>query len=472
MLFSSNIFLFLFLPLVVLAYQVVPKKLKNTYLLLVSSFFYGWGSGWVLFLLLGSALISWAIGVWMEKADARWRLALLWAGIVFNLSLLLYFKYFNFFYENATAALAWLHVQLPPHAHILLPIGISFFTFQKITYTVEIYRRQQSALQNPIDVGTYWTLFPHLIAGPIVRYSDISHDLRDRTVTVDDFYEGIWLFCLGLSKKMLLANTLGEVADRIFNLPAKELDSPVAWLGAICYTFQIYYDFSGYSDMAIGMAKMFGFHFPENFRQPYLATSVQEFWKRWHITLTSFFRDFVYIPLGGNRKGPVRTYVNLITVFFLTGFWHGAAWSYIFWGLWHGFFMILERVFKERIRVPFQKALGWIWTMLVVMIGWIYFRTESMTNGTAYVKKMFTFVRTDPERFRYVDLGVYLQRDLIVWLVLASVFAFVPLSKFEFLYRDRPANYMARSVIALGLLLLSIVYLSSGTFNPFIYFRF
>ena len=307
-------------------------------------------------------------------------------AIAVNLVVLGVFKYANFFADNVNAVAA--AIGAPPLAfpHVLLPIGISFYTFHAISYVVDVYRRDASAQKSPVHAALYLLLFPQLIAGPIIRYRYIADQLEQRVVSLDDFAVGVRRFVIGLGKKVLIANTVAAPADKIFSMPLAELTPAHAWLGIVCYTLQIYFDFSGYSDMAIGLGRMFGFHFPENFRWPYVADTVQEFWRRWHISLSSWFRDYLYVPLGGNRVSPARMYANLVTVFFLCGLWHGASWNFVIWGLFHGSFLVVERLGLAAAIRRLWRPLRHVYLLLVVMIGWVFFRADTLPSAVAFLE--------------------------------------------------------------------------------------
>ena len=373
MLFSSPLFLFIFLPLVLCVNFILPSVLRNFFLLIVSLLFYAWGEGIVVIVMMISITFNYFAGVGISVTCRATAKVILVLAVILNILFLGYYKYLNFF-----AAMVPLFKPLMGHSSsIILPLGISFYTFHAISYLVDIYRKGLSAERNPVNLGLYIAFFPQLIAGPIVRYSDVAEQLHERNVDLLRFYDGTIRFIRGLAKKTIIANTLGLIADRVFELNGHDIPTSIAWLGIICYSFQIYYDFSGYSDMAIGLAKMFGFNFRENFDHPYAATSMQDFWRRWHISLSTWFRDYVYIPLGGNRVGNVRTYVNLMVVFILTGLWHGAAWNFVIWGLFHGFFLLLERTQTFRVErlPPFAIRL---YVVVVGMVGWVLFRSKSL----------------------------------------------------------------------------------------------
>jgi alginate O-acetyltransferase complex protein AlgI len=362
---------------------------------------------------------------------------------------------------------------------VLLPIGISFFTFHAISYVVDVYRRDATAQKSPVHAALYLLLFPQLIAGPIIRYRDIADQLARRVVSLDGFAYGIRRFVIGLAKKVLIANVVAGPADQIFAMPPGHLSAPYAWLGVLCYTLQIYFDFSGYSDMAVGLGRMFGFRFPENFRWPYISETVQEFWRRWHMSLSTWFRDYLYVPLGGNRVSPGRTYVNLVTVFFLCGLWHGASWTFVFWGLFHGTFLVLERLgLADRVK-SLWAPLRHVYLLLVVMIGWVFFRAETLAGAVAFLKAMAGLGATTPAAY---TLGWYLTPELGLALI-AGAIGSMPVVSALARWRDeavvattRPALQSlltATSVASLvALLVASVMQMAARTYNPFIYFRF
>jgi len=474
MLFSSPIFLFLFLPAVLLIYFLTPKRFKNYTLLVFSLFFYTWGEKELVILILLSTLVDYTSGLLISYGKRRLGL---YFSIGFNVSILLYFKYANFISGNLIGALEFLNMSSEnalQFSNIALPLGISFYTFQTMSYTIDVYRGQVKASKNFIDFATYVTLFPQLIAGPIVRYAVIEKELKNRTVTTSLFYEGVERFIIGLSKKMIIANNCALLADGVFNLPASESSAIIAWLGIIAYSFQIYFDFSGYSDMAIGLGKMFGFNFPENFNYPYIAKSIREFWRRWHITLSTWFRDYLYISLGGNRKGPWRTYIHLIIVFFITGLWHGASWTFVFWGLFHGMFLIIERVLENKhLKVP--ALLSHVYVIFVLNISWVFFRSDTMADSFQYIATMFNFsLQTNMEFLNY-----YLTKELI-FVLFAALILSTPIYKKVMYYTTHSTmtltNYTLFSPLkSIGLFMLLIIcftYIATDSYNPFIYFRF
>ncbi len=379
MVFSSIIFLWVLLPCILLLYYVSPKPFKNGILTVFSLFFYAWGEPRYVVLMIFSVLLNYGFGRLVEKfGKKRWLLALC---VALNLLILGYFKYYNFLAEVLNPLLRGFDIALPA-IQVTLPIGISFYTFQALSYVVDVYRGENQAQKNPLNMMLYISFFPQLIAGPIVKYHDIEEQIENRTVTLEGFSYGVKRFIFGLGKKVILANTFAEVVDAVYAYQAADVSQAMLWLTALLYMLQIYFDFSGYSDMAIGLGKMFGFTFIENFRLPYTATSIQDFWRKWHISLSSWFKEYVYIPLGGNRRGTARTYVNLWTVFLLTGIWHGAGWTFIFWGIYHGFFNVLERCFLGKwLKQEKFRPLAHIYAVFVVLIGWIFFRADTIRAG-------------------------------------------------------------------------------------------
>lgn len=484
MIFSSNIFLFLFLPLYLLVYFAadylsrkvlagrfpVKQVLTNAVLFGLSLFFYYWGSGKFVLIFILSIVANTLLGRWIHYSP-RHKLQLT-IGVVFNLSILLYFKYFNFFYDQLSFTLLHaFNLQLQPHDFIFLPVGISFYTFMAISYLVEVHQKKEKSA-SLLHFGTYLTLFPHLVAGPIVRYSELEAEIHNRRVNLPMFFEGVWRFSLGMGKKIILANNLGGVSDNIFALPASELTTPLAWIGVACYTLQIYFDFSGYSDMAIGLARFFGFHFPENFNQPYQSKSITEFWRRWHMTLSRWFKDYLYIGLGGNRKGPIRTYINLFLVFFLCGLWHGAAWTFVIWGMFHGILLVIERVLKHRFHIEPRGWTGNALTLFLVMIGWVFFRSNSFGQALDFLRAMFG--ASQLSGFQYFHLGYYLDAGLLTYFIIGWVVVLFPYDHFRRVWSVwRPATLaLAKGAVSLFILLIAVLMMSKMQFSPFIYFQF
>lgn len=500
MVFSTIIFLCVFLPIVIIGYYLVPKPAKNMFLLICSLFFYAWGEPVYVLIMLASIAYNYLFGMFIAntRQDKLWMII----SVVVNLLVLGVFKYSGFFIENIDKVIPnLLHVP-----DIALPIGISFYTFQGMSYCIDVYRDKEMVQKNPVNLALYIAMFPQLIAGPIVRYSDIRTELTGRSHNAEMFSEGAGRFIIGLSKKAILANTLGAVATNIMSEDLQTMGAGAAWIGAIFYTLQIYFDFSGYSDMAIGLGKIFGFHFSENFNYPYISKSIREFWRRWHISLSSWFRDYLYIPLGGSRRGNV--YLHLLIVFLATGIWHGAAWGFVLWGLWHGFFIIAERVVsnhknngsktKSEIQGPacIKKIRGWIYTMLVVVVGWVLFALVSVRKTAQYLMVMFGLQKN---AFVAYSPSYYLDKKTICIFVIALL-ACVPwkqvwrkwagndkaenekienekigndkLCKGNRTFAKTPAGMIGQKIVFLLLLGLCFVFIITGSYNPFIYFRF
>jgi alginate O-acetyltransferase complex protein AlgI len=476
MVFASPLFLFVFLPLTLAAFFIAPRRWRNAVLLAASLAFYAWGEAPYVALVLGSVVFNWWVGVRIAVADDRRargrRLALAITG---NLGTLAVFKYANFAAANVDAIAPVLGVGPLAWATIPLPLGISFFTFHAISYVVDVYKRNADAQRNVPTFALYILLFPQLIAGPIIRWRDIASQLVAREARLADFAYGVRRFILGLGKKTLIANTLGRTADTIFALPASEMTAPVAWLGLVCYTLQIYFDFSGYSDMAIGLMRMFGFRILENFNYPYVARSIREFWRRWHISLSNWFRDYLYVPLGGNRHGAWRAYRNLVIVFLLCGLWHGASWPFVLWGAWHGLFLVAERAGWERV-IARNALLGHAYALAAVMGGWVLFRCDTLAHAIGYYAALLG--RNDAPAALH-PLGQHLN-PLVVATLAAGVLFATPLARWIGAWRDRVASARGRGAIVLAadtvwlalVLVASATLLAAGTYNPFIYFRF
>ncbi len=444
--------------------------------------FFAWGGVSFTLILLISIVLNYIIGLKIQKQlNTKYGYWWLFAGVSINIIILGVFKYANFIIENINEILKIISIPKITNPHILLPIGISFYTFHSLSYLIDIYRRKTLAQRNIFDLSLYICMFSQLIAGPIIRYSDIWQQLWGRTHTLVKFSSGIERFLLGLGKKVLLANTFAVIADDIFNGKYTDMTALNAWLGIVCYSLQIYYDFSGYSDMAIGLGRMFGFEFLENFNFPYIAKSVKEFWRRWHISLSSFFRDYVYIPLGGSRAKVSRTYLNLLIVFFLTGFWHGANWSFVVWGLFHGFFMVIERLGFEKILAKTWKPIANIYTILVIMFAWVLFRSDTLTYALSYWKAMFNFKITDEQLslfYNYMNLELYIALAIAIPGALGFFHFIARLLKKQFstnLLFIRSISY-SFDILSLSfyaaILIICSLYLIAGTYNPFIYYRF
>ncbi len=475
MVFSSVIFLAYFFPLVFAIYFLLHNKIKNAFLLIASIIFYMWGAPKFIFAILGTTTLDFYLVKFLHQASSeRKRKLFLILSLCLNVGMLFYFKYCNFFIDNANSIL---HLFTNKQIHwtkIILPIGISFYTFESLTYVVDVYRRVHKPLNNFWQYQLYILLFPKLIAGPIIRYHEISDQITGRigNEKIEDVFSGFFRFVIGLSKKVFIANTMATMADSVFTTQISDLSTSYAWVGMFAYSFQIYFDFSGYSDMAIGMGKMLGFKFPENFDNPYTSGSITEFWRRWHITLGSWMKNYLYIPLGGNKvENKNRLYFNLWLVFLASGFWHGAAWTFVFWGAYHGLFLVLERRFLLDFYKKLGKIIPVIITFLIVAVGWVFFRVDSLSQGLAFIKKLILF------DFKIVY--IFITNEFIFFLILAIVFSFFTLSEVGKRVQERiyykkynTSGLVLGTLVALFLFMLCLGSLSSSTFNPFIYFRF
>lgn len=466
MVFSSLEFLFLYLPVTLIIYFAVPFRIRNLVLLAVSLLFYGWGEPLYVFLMAGTIVIDYAAGYILEKNRQKGRLIVALTVIV-NLLFLGFFKYYDFFIEN---------LRLIPGLSSLkplgltLPIGISFYTFQALSYVIDVYRGDAKVQKSLASFGAYVTLFPQLIAGPIVRYKDVDDQLREREHSVSLFASGLRTLIAGLSKKVLLANTAGAMWDTFSALPQNERTVFGAWLGIIFYSFQLYFDFSGYSDMAIGLGKMLGFKFLENFNYPYISRSITDFWRRWHISLSSWFREYLYIPLGGNRHGTLATYRNLFIVWLSTGFWHGASWNYLLWGLYYFILLACEKAFLLKLLSRLPRALGHIYSLFFIVIGWLLFVSEDIGAGFVYLGNMFG---------QGVGAGLagggflyQLLRNLPFILILAVASTPMPKKLFRKLYGRSSAFRWIGTAVAAALAVICVAFLVDSTYNPFLYFRF
>ncbi len=475
MLFSSLEFLYLYLPLTLLLYFVLPLRWRNAVLLAVSLIFYGWGEPVYLFLMVFTVAVDYAAGLLIERNVNRPRRARNWliVAVIVNLGLLAFFKYSTFLLDNLRTIPALSRL---PHFEISLPIGISFYTFQALSYVIDVYRREVTAQRSIVAFGTYVTLFPQLIAGPIVRYSDVDTQLTEREHSLTMVAGGARTFLCGLAKKVLLANTVGALWAVMRDTPTEQLTTAAAWLGVVCYTVQIYFDFSGYSDMAIGLGRMLGFRFPENFYYPMTARSVTDYWRRWHITLSSWFREYVYIPLGGNRCGKVRTYLNMLVVWTLTGLWHGASWNFVIWGLYFFVLLAVERAFLGRWLKKLPGAVGHIWTISVVVFSFYIFvfdgtlDTLSPSAAMSYLGVMFGQTGAG------IANGVFfyeLLRHLPLLLICAVGMTPFPKRVFWRVYeRHCYVMNVINIVLCMLSLLLCTAYLVDSSYNPFLYFRF
>ena len=476
MVFSSVIFLFLFLPVVLGVYFLCPKQqAKNLWLIAASLLFYAFSGLWYVLLLLFSVLCNYIAGLFVSG-----RKPVLYAAVAVNLGILGVFKNLGFLAQTVNH-LPGVSVPVPS---IVLPVGISFFTFQGLSYVIDVYRNEQLKSTKFSDVLLYISLFPQLVAGPIVRYEDVAHEVRSRSHTWENLARGLRRFIIGLSKKLLIADVCGGVVAQVYGADASILDSRAAWLGAVCYLMQIYFDFSGYSDMAIGLGLCFGFHFRENFNYPYISSSIKEFWRRWHISLSTWFREYLYIPLGGNRKGTAKTYRNKLIVFFFTGLWHGANWTFIVWGLWHGFFIVAEDLVakltgKDRhSRNSKRRAAGiakHLYTLLVVLIGFVIFRADTMSQAVAMVAAMFSGVHATAQTRL---LLAQCMTPLTLCALAAGVVFSTPVLPAILHRTDALTQNAQRAVRVLGgavllmLLVTDILHLSAASYVPFIYFQF
>jgi alginate O-acetyltransferase complex protein AlgI len=468
MVFSSQLFLYGFLPIFFSLYYLIDDRRKNWLILVASLIFYGVGAGSTVLVLLASVWVNQFLAIRIAPAPPPRRRALLALGATINLLGLAYYKYGSFLWHLTGDGLGAVGLPpLPAASEIPLPVGISFFTFQAVSYLIDVYRREIPTAAGYGEFAVYHTLFPQLVAGPIVRYREIRSEMQRRIIDRATLTEGAYRFCLGLGKKMVIADNLGTVADSIFALPAGELGCEHAWVGILCYSLQIYFDFSGYSDMAIGLGRLLGFHFPENFDQPYRSASITEFWRRWHMTLSRWFRDYLYIPLGGNRRGTLRTFANLWIVFFLCGLWHGAGLTFIVWGLYHGSLLILERYTHMRWRPA--GTLGIAATFVLVTIGWVFFRAPTLAAAGHYLSAMFLL---GPPVSDYRPVATYLTLDTLAYLALALIFAFAPMERLYRLRFDRPCVLATQLGLSGASLVYSSLLLAANSFNPFIYFRF
>ncbi len=473
MVFSSITFLLYFLPFFLLGYNLIRKEYKNIYILVASIFFYSWGAPKFIFILLFTTTVDFYLVKIIDNAKTlKTRRLFLVLSLLMNIGLLAYFKYSNFFIENVNAVLTSVGITNIGWVKIALPIGISFYTFETVTYVVDVYRRVHKPLNNFWDYQLYIILFPKLIAGPIVRFHSIADQINERNETLDDKIQGFYRFCIGLGKKILIANVMGEQADIIMNQPPEQISTFMSWIGIISYTFQIYFDFSGYSDMALGLSRMMGFYLPENFNNPYNSTSITEFWRRWHISLGQWMKNYLYIPLGGNQtKTKYRLFFNLWLVFLISGLWHGASWNFVVWGAFHGLFLILDRLFLLKFSQYIGTFFSTIITFFIVLIGWVFFRMVNLEDSFVYIEKMFSFNGIQE---------IELTKEFISILCIAILFSFISSFSWgkkleiEIFYKEKPNFrwYLTMMLISITLFLLSISSLTADGFNPFIYFRF
>lgn len=469
MVFSSMLYMGLFLPLVLLLYFAVPKRLRgarNGVLLGSSLLFYFVGEPKYLVIMLASILLNYFFAL-MAGGGASKGARRVWLGLsaAFNIGLLVFFKYTDFILGSLNR---FFSLSLPLSG-IIMPIGISFFTFQGMSYVIDVYRGDVPPQRNLLHVAAYISLFPQLVAGPIVRYETIAGELSHRRENMDDAAEGLRRFCWGLAKKMLLANPLGELSTAVFALQSSERSTALAWLGAIAYAFQIFFDFSGYSDMAIGLGRVFGFHFLENFDYPYVSRSITEFWRRWHISLGTWFRDYLYIPLGGNRRGLPRQILNLLIVWGLTGLWHGANWSFLVWGLYYAVLLIIEKLFLKKLLDRAPAIVGHIYSLLFILVGWVIFNSSSLSGAGAYITELFVY---HPNVQPHGNSALWYLWQYKAELLLAAVFSLPIAPALSRRFRDRPWLPLVQNSAALVLLVMSVFSIVGTSFNPFIYFRF
>src|SRR5574344_909973 len=469
MLFSSMTFIYVFLPIVCSLYLFVKNELRNYVLLISSLVFYAWGGIEYLAIMLVTIIINYIGAIIIEHFDKpRKKLLALLGVVASNLLILGYFNYYNFLLENINL----LFKSNIDFVKVALPIGISFYIFQSISYLVDVYRGDVKAQRDLYKLALYISLFPQLIAGPIVKYHDINEQIDNRNVTIENVLYGIKRFIIGLAKKVLLANTFGEIADKVFAQNADSFSPGVAWLGAIAYTLQIFFDFSGYSDMAIGLGRIFGFTFKENFNYPYISKSITEFWRRWHISLSTWFKEYLYIPLGGNKKSPIRTYINLSIIFLATGIWHGAAWNFICWGIWNGLFIVIDRFFglnQEKKYKWYQYITLHVYCILAFVIGWVMFRAPDMNYALTYIGNMFGLVEHKEDLYKMIYYIDVIPSITIITALVCSMPVFKNIIEQT---NKRSIILWLFNAWLYVLLILSTAVIASSTYNPFIYFRF
>lgn len=471
MLFNSMVFLWIFIPISILLYFMVDDKYKNLILVFLSIIFYAWGEPTYVVLLVASVVINYILTILMDKQiEKNKRKVYFIIAIILNIGILVYYKYFNFLVHNIQNIFS---LDISEVKKVPLPLGISFYVFSSISYIFDIYRKECKAQKNIINMALFITFFPKLLMGPIERYKDFESciDVKNRKITIKSFKDGIVRFVYGLGKKVLIADVVARVADLAFDSNISNLNSQLAWLGAICYMIQIYFDFSGYSDMAIGIAKMFGFDLMENFNLPYTSQSITEFWRRWHISLGNWFKNYLYIPLGGNRKGKLRTYVNLFIVFIATGVWHGAAWNYIAWGIYNGIFMVIERIkLKELIEKNSIKLINHIYAMSVTFIGWIIFRANGLKNALKYIKTLFI----DSKGSQIQTYNILNNRTIITMIIAVLLTGILQLL-FSKMNKDNKLSKIYRVIEPVcvgGILIISIMSIVNNTYTSFVYFKF
>ena len=470
MLFSSLTFLFGFLPILLIIYFIVKNRnIRNLILLLFSLVFYAWGEPKYIILMLITITVVYLFGIIIDKFDIEKKykekkISLLLCIIVV-IGNLIFFKYTNFLLDNLRNIFGFNIKNL----NIVLPIGISFYTFQILSYIIDLYNKKIKVQKNILSLALYVSLFPQLIAGPIVRYETIENEINNRKETLEDIIKGIKRFIIGLSKKVIIANNMAMLADLIFNNHNNSYGTSIIWLGVLAYTLQIYFDFSGYSDMAIGLGNVFGFHFLENFNYPYISKSVTEFWRRWHISLSTWFRDYIYIPLGGNRVSKIKWIRNIFIVWTLTGLWHGAAWNFIIWGLYYGILLLLEKLYLNKLLDKLPKIINYIYTIIIIMIGWMIFRANSLNEILLFIKTMFIYHKTDWVTIISENLSTF---NSLLFIIPAIIFSFPVINIIKDKYGNKTVYIIIGNIILIGLFRICILYLTSSSYNPFIYFRF
>ena len=468
MVFSSIIFMFTFLPLSLLLYYIMPRKFKNLMLLMISLVFYAWGEPVYVLLMIFTIIFDYIMALIIDRnrEDKVKSKVIFIATVGVNLLILGFFKYYGFLIDNINL-LFNLNLQ---YTNLALPIGISFYTFQTLSYVVDVYLDKVKVQKSLISFALYVTMFPQLVAGPIVKYSDIDYQLTNRKESINKFGQGVDRFIIGLGKKVLLANNIGIIWTTIQGMNIDSISVLTSWIGIIAYTFQIYFDFSGYSDMAIGLGKMFGFEFIENFNYPYISTSISEFWRRWHISLGTWFREYVYIPLGGNRVSTLKHIRNLFVVWLLTGLWHGASWNFVVWGLYYGFILFMEKIILHKVLSKTPKIIKHIYTMLLVMIGWVLFGSVDLTSALEYLKVMFglsgnALVDNSAIYYLYTNIKLLIILTLCSTPIISIIFR-------QIIKKGKTVGILFAVSINIIIILISIAYLVNETYNPFLYFRF
>ncbi|MEC0264324.1 MBOAT family O-acyltransferase [Paenibacillus anseongense] len=476
MLFSSPLFLFLFAPIFFTIYFLTIKKHRNLVILLGSLFFYAWGGPSFVGILLLSLLVDWHIVNLMKNSkDGRIKKFYFIIALLINLFLLIYFKYVNFFISNMNDILNLIHIQELTWPNVILPIGISFIVFHKISYIIEIYREEKEPTEKLTDYIIYIMLFPMAIAGPIIKYKDISDQLTKRESSFDDILYGVLRFSIGLFKKVWIADNVAIVANEVFSVPTNEINIVFSWIGVICYSLQIYYDFSGYADMAIGLSRIMGFKVSENFNSPYISQNITEFWRRWHISLSSWMKNYIYIPLGGNRRSKVRNYFNLWSVFLISGLWHGASWTFIVWGILHGLFIVFDKLFWLKFSLKIPKWINILITYVLVLVAWVFFRSSTIESALQYLKKMFDFstiFQEVPNSLKSLEFSNVIIFIIIFSIIITFLPSFVQYKTGLIKYNHIFGSTFIKMICILVILLLSITKCVTSSFSPFIYFQF